>query len=156
MSNETQTKSTKLEQRGVELFKYIDQFLYNVIVTDSNNLDTPWGTLNHQEDKVIKVLGTQGPCIMREIAEPLGLALSTATGVVDRLNKKNLVYRERSEKDRRIVKVGLTDKGKEINESNKTGIKKLCRRMLAELTEEEQTTYISLSKKISQINLSKP
>jgi DNA-binding MarR family transcriptional regulator len=39
---------------------------------------------------------------------------STITGVVDRLEKKRYVLRDRSEKDRRVVKVQLTPKGKRL------------------------------------------
>jgi len=139
-----------LEGQASELFSYLDQFMYHFIVTQSNSLDTPWGTLSHQEEKVIRVLGLNGPCIMREIADPLGLALSTATGVVDRLVKKNLVHRERSDEDRRIVKVKLTKEGEKIYENKKMGFMKLCEKMLSSLTAEEQRIYLALSKKISQ------
>ena len=150
MAEISETVLPDLTQQASELFTYLDQFMYRFVVTQSNSLDTPWGTLSHQEDKVIRVLGLQGPCIMREIADPLGLALSTATGVVDRLVKKNLVHRERSDEDRRIVKVNLTTEGTEICEKKKAGFMKLCRNMLSSLTPEEQKIYLSLSKKISQ------
>ena len=150
MGNHSETLIPDLSQQAVELFTYLDQFMYRFVVTQSNSLDTPWGTLSHQEDKVIRVLGLHGPCIMREIADPLGLALSTATGVVDRLVKKNLVYRERSNEDRRIVKVNLTKQGKDICELKNAGFMKLCRNMLKCLTPEEQKLYLALTKKISQ------
>ena len=139
-----------LDQQASELSSYLDQFMYRFIVTQSNSLDTPWGTLSHQEEKVIRVLGLNGSCIMREIADPLGLALSTATCVVDRLVKKNLVHRERSDKDRRFVKVRLTKEGEKIYENRKIGFMKLCQKMLSGLTVEEQGIYLALSKKISQ------
>ena len=90
-----------LTQKADKLFTYLDQLMYHFVVVESKSLDTPWGTLTHQEDKVVRILSLKGPCIMREIADPLGLALSTATCIIDRLVNKNLVLRERSEKDRR-------------------------------------------------------
>ena len=150
MADHSEIETPDLMEQAAELFTYLDQFMYRFVVTQSNSLDTPWGMLSHQEDKVIRVLGLQGPCIMREIADPLGLALSTATGVVDRLVKKNLVHRERSNEDRRIVKVILTKEGKEICEKKNAGFMKLCRNMLKCLTPEEQNLYLSLTQKISQ------
>ncbi len=41
---------------------------------------------------------------------------STATGIVDRLEEKGLVMRQRSVLDRRVVTVELTDAGKSLAE----------------------------------------
>ncbi|MFB6214686.1 MAG: MarR family winged helix-turn-helix transcriptional regulator [Candidatus Bipolaricaulia bacterium] len=58
------------------------------------------------------------------IARRLQIAQPTASRVVDSLVKKGLVKRERSEVDRRKVKLGLTEKGESItegiNEINRT------------------------------------
>jgi len=39
---------------------------------------------------------------------------ATLTGVVDRMEARSLVYRERDEKDRRIVRIWLTEEGKAL------------------------------------------
>jgi len=53
-------------------------------------------------------------CMMRELAEELSLALGTVTGIIDRLVRAGLVKRYRDEKDRRIVRVRLTQVGEEL------------------------------------------
>jgi len=143
--------SPDLTQNADKLFTYLDQLMYHFVVVESKSLDTPQGTLTHQEDKVVRILDLQGPRIMREIADPLGLALSTATCIIDRLVNKNLVLRERSEKDRRIVKVKLTKAGKHVCQKRRSGFIKLCRNMLKRLTPEEQTIYLSLTQKITGV-----
>jgi len=148
LPSKTGAKSTDTEQRVAELYRHIDQLMHHYTVIQSDSLDTPWGTLSHQECKVVKMLEQEGSCIMRQIAEPLGLALSTATGIVDRLVHKNLVHRERSDEDRRIVKVGLTDEGRAIYEADKKRFMDLCRGMLNSLTDREQISYLSLTQKI--------
>ena len=66
---------------------------------------------------LVGLVGKKGEVIMREIAEYLDVPFSTATGVVDKLVNKKILKRVNSEVDRRIVKVGLTQKrGKEIFE----------------------------------------
>jgi MarR family transcriptional regulator, organic hydroperoxide resistance regulator len=48
------------------------------------------------------------------IADRLKQLGASLTGVVDRMEERNLVYRERSSDDRRIVRVWLTDEGKQL------------------------------------------
>ncbi len=148
MSAKTKGNNQDSELRVEELYEYLNQLLIHFLVTKTDSLDTQWGTLSHQEGKVIKVLGQQGPCIMRQVADILGLALSTATGVVDRLVKKKLVYRQRSDEDRRIVLVGLTKGGKKIYDINKEKFMYLCRSTLGSLSEQEQKKFMSLIRKM--------
>lgn len=48
------------------------------------------------------------------IADKLKQLGATLTGVVDRMESRNLVYRERNPDDRRIVRIWLTDEGKQL------------------------------------------
>lgn len=48
------------------------------------------------------------------IAERLKQLGATLTGVVDRMEQRDLVYRQRDEGDRRIVRIWLTDEGKKL------------------------------------------
>lgn len=63
---------------------------------------------------VLKTLYQDGSLSLGELSKRMYLNPSTITGVVDRLEKKNCVLRDRSEKDRRIVKVQLTPKGNKL------------------------------------------
>ena len=51
------------------------------------------------------------------IADKLKQLGATLTGVVDRMEGRNLVYRERDPKDRRIIRIWLTDEGKQLMET---------------------------------------
>ena len=48
------------------------------------------------------------------IADKLKQLGATLTGVVDRMEERNLVYRERDPNDRRIVRIWLTPEGKQL------------------------------------------
>lgn len=50
------------------------------------------------------------------IAEKLGQLGATLTGVVDRMEERKLVYRERDPADRRMVRIWLTKAGEELKE----------------------------------------
>ena len=51
--------------------------------------------------RVLLVLHTDGPGRMSSIASVIGVALSTATGIVDNLVRKGLVLRDADPQDRR-------------------------------------------------------
>lgn len=50
------------------------------------------------------------------IAEKLGQLGATLTGVVDRMEDRKLVYRERDLEDRRMVRIWLTPEGEKLKE----------------------------------------
>lgn len=50
----------------------------------------------------------------KQIAEELCLEMSTISGVLDRMQKKGLIERAANEKDRRGIRVLVTEKGKEL------------------------------------------
>jgi DNA-binding MarR family transcriptional regulator len=60
----------------------------------------------------LKTIYQRGSLSLGELSKGMYLHPSTVSGVVDRLEKKGFVLRDRTEKDRRVVKVCLTPKGK--------------------------------------------
>jgi len=64
--------------------------------------------------RVLLVLHTDGPTKMSAIASILHVALSSATGVMDNLVKKELVVREADPQDRRLVICKLSPAGLEL------------------------------------------
>lgn len=50
-----------------------------------------------------------------DLSEALGLSNSTISGIVDRLERQNIVLRERSEEDRRVVHVRLSPAFEEMH-----------------------------------------
>ena len=64
--------------------------------------------------RVLLLLHTEGQSRMSSIAGTLGIAVSTATGIIDNLVKKELVSRSADAEDRRVVICGLSPKGQEV------------------------------------------
>ena len=50
----------------------------------------------------------------KEIAEYLGIENSTISGILDRMEKKELIERDIDKEDRRFVRIKLTKSGKEL------------------------------------------
>jgi DNA-binding MarR family transcriptional regulator len=63
--------------------------------------------------RVLLLLHTEGQSRMSSIASTLGIAVSTATGIVDNLVKKELVTRGVDHEDRRVVICALSPQGQE-------------------------------------------
>ena len=60
------------------------------------------------------VLHENGPLPPSRIAKLIMVKSSTVTGVIDRLEHKNLVKRTRNSPDRRVINIELTDAGKTL------------------------------------------
>ncbi len=56
----------------------------------------------------------KGDLTIGELSHKIGLAFSTTTDLVDRMEKNELVERVRDQKDRRVVRIHILDKGKKI------------------------------------------
>lgn len=62
----------------------------------------------------IKVIHEYGPMSSSHLAKYVLVKPSTVTGIIDRLEQKELVVRKREVKDRRVVTIHLTPKGEEF------------------------------------------
>lgn len=86
---------------------------------------------------VIGSLYKHGEMKISELSAKLGLSNSTVSGIIDRLEKQNIVVRTRSQKDKRIVYVKLTPQFSDVHQSAlKIGEDKFAE-MLAKGSDEE-------------------
>jgi len=63
---------------------------------------------------VIKILDQIGDLSLSSLSDRIRAKNSTVTGIIDRMEREQLVVRERSREDRRMVLIRLTDKGREL------------------------------------------
>ena len=142
---------SKIKKKSKELFVYLN--LIKDKLSHHKCVHNACKDLSFQELTTINHLGTLNDCcIMRKLAEHLRLAVSTVTGIVDKLVNKNVVTRERVDEDRRIVQVKLTAKGKEIYDVETENFMHLSEDMLKVLTDEEQDILLALLRKIISKN----
>jgi len=86
----------------------------------------------------LKIISADGSLSLGELTKKMYLHPSTVSGVVDRLEKKGYVARDRGREDRRVVTVHLTPEGKKLVKKAPNpiqgkmvyGLKKLERRKL--------------------------
>ncbi len=72
------------------------------------------GSLSLFHAHLLMRLAIGGPLSMGQIAELLDVSVASATGIVDRLEKRAMVRRRRDESDRRVVLVEPTDSAREL------------------------------------------
>lgn len=105
-------------------------------------------TLSKTELLALLIVDRHGEIIMSQIADYVRVPLSTATGIVDRLVKNKYLKRERSESDRRIVVIQLTEKGSQIVKDVKESILEYLEKINQALSEEERKFLYNLFFKI--------
>jgi DNA-binding MarR family transcriptional regulator len=105
---------------------------------------------SRQEILTTHILGEHGPSTMGFIAERLHLAFSSVTSLVDKMVEKQLVCRERSTTDRRVVQVKLSPKGKRFYENMLEEHISLSREIISGLSEKDQETFIRLFEKAAE------
>ena len=87
------------------------------------------GDLKGTQFGTLEMLFHLGPLHQNAIGEKLLTSKSNVVGVIDKLEKRGLVKRQRSAEDRRLIFVHLTDEGEKI-------IKELLPTHVAAITEE--------------------
>jgi len=141
---------TTLDRRAADLQEVVQDILKQFQSVHAAAANGPHVELNMQELRLVEFLGNEGPRMMRELAEYLTVAVNSVTSIVDNLERKELVRRHRSEQDRRVVRVELTDPGREVYQSLVEVNLRLFRSMLGALTEDEQEIFMVLFRKIAR------
>jgi len=104
-----------MKQDSENLVRHILKLAEDIYRAVKPNIPPEWLTsdLTVAQLRVLLVLYTEGPSRMSSIASSLGIAVSTATGIVDNLVRKGLVMRGADPEDRRLVICTLSSQGRE-------------------------------------------
>lgn len=86
---------------------------------------------------VILMLEKHGEQKVSELSLKMGLSDSTVSGILDRLEQKDIIKRERTKDDRRVVKISLTGKSKEFCNDFRRKREEYFTRLLKNLSEQE-------------------
>lgn len=110
----------------------------------AGELAVRYEALNLQDLTALTILGLHGPSRMGALASRLAIAQSTLTPIVDRLEAQGFARRRRSEEDRRVWRVELTEAGAQTVADMDDLYQQVAASMLTPLTEEEQKTLVRL------------
>lgn len=118
--------------------KQLIDIFENVIHMERDTINKEANTkLSMTEIHTIAATGSDELESMSVIAGKLHVTVGTLTVAMKHLSEKGYVERYKSEKDRRIVKIGLTKQGKEIYRIHEEFHRELGRRLTNGMTEGE-------------------
>ncbi|WP_027107809.1 MarR family winged helix-turn-helix transcriptional regulator [Lacticigenium naphthae] len=96
-----------------EINQYLVTIFNDVLAIEAESLrDGEFSDLSIKEMHTIEAIGMYKEHTTTEVSRKLGITVGTLTVSVNHLVKKGYVERVRSEDDRRVVKLGLTNKGR--------------------------------------------
>ncbi len=99
---------------------------------------------------VLKAIGDGGPAL-KEIAEQISLSTPTVNDILNRLEERALLYRERDAGDRRKLVVRLTAQGRELLHSAPPLLQESFVRQYSALPDWEQTQLLASVQRISAL-----
>lgn len=88
-----------------------------------------------------------------QVAALLGLKSTSLSRMLNNLEKMNLIYRETGKEDKRLVRIFLTDLGKEKRHVARSVVRQFNDYLNANLLEEDQGRLAETLKKINQLTV---
>lgn len=93
----------------------------------------------------------KGQVNMTEIADYLSVPLNTVTGIVSRLEKREVIQRERDKNDKRIVYVTMSSFGKQFVKEQLKELEHYFQMVVSKLSGEELDNMIHIINKVFDI-----
>jgi DNA-binding MarR family transcriptional regulator len=121
--------------------------LVRAVYLDSQKISKRYG-LTGPQSAVVRNLYNNGPMSSADLSRNLFVTPSNITGIIDRLEKKQLVERIKKEGDRRVALITLTHAG---NELSKTLPDPIMKKFIAELADLEPEHVQVLAVAMNQI-----
>ncbi|HCT95736.1 MarR family transcriptional regulator [Vagococcus sp.] len=123
--------------------KYLVTVFNDILTIEESELQkSQFDDLSIKEMHTIEAIGLHNERTSSEVAKRLSITVSTLTVAINNLEKKGYVERVRSEKDRRIVRLKLTNRGRLFYRVHQHFHKKMVEAALKDMDESEQQALI--------------
>ena len=120
----------------VKLFNDIMHIEEKAIITDE------FKDISNNDMHIIEAIGIEEPRNMSSVAKMLSVTVGTLTIAINNLVKKGYVDRVRSQKDRRVVFISLTSKGRRAYEHHATFHREMIKATIQGLSEDEVNVLV--------------
>jgi DNA-binding MarR family transcriptional regulator len=107
--------------------------------------------LTYNQYKMLLTIYDKGNCTLNVLARELRIAMSSASGMVDRLVNQGFVYRTVDEDNRRQVMICTTEKGEELIRELQRGIVENYRTLLERLPPRDQERLVAAFESLVEI-----
>ncbi|EOW1979764.1 MarR family winged helix-turn-helix transcriptional regulator [Enterococcus faecalis] len=124
--------------------------VFNDILTieESELKKSQFNDLSITEMHTIEAIGMYKKKTSSEVAKELSITVGTLTVAINNLVKKGYVERLRSEDDRRVVKLGLTKKGKLLFRVHQHFHREMVKNILKGIEQEEEQALLRALKNL--------
>ena len=144
----------RLEEYGLteELSKMVIDYIEEVRELLSSDLwENIFLNCSKNEVFIFWLLYQKHEVNMTEIADYIHVPLNTATGIISRMEKNELVVRTRSEEDKRVVNIGFSEKGMEQFEALIKELVSYGLKVMSSFTKDEMKLFYKMTSKIMEI-----
>ena len=142
------TLEETLNELLVKLFKDILEIEAKSLITDE------FKDITYNDMHIIEAVGIDEPRNMKTVAKLMSVTTGTLTKAMDALCEKGYVVRERSTKDKRVIKLRLTDKGKSAYYHHEQFHRQMIKNIASEMSEQETEVLIyALAKLVDYFHL---
>lgn len=126
-----QNTKRSINELLVNLFNHVMDMEGKAVITSQ------FSDITNNDMHIIEAIGIEEPRNMSVIAHRLSVTVGTLTTNMNGLEKKGYIRRERSQEDKRVVYVLLTEKGKKAFYHHRDFHKKMIKAIIKDLSEEE-------------------
>ncbi|HEX3459385.1 MAG TPA: MarR family transcriptional regulator [Acidimicrobiales bacterium] len=141
----------------------------SLTTTRAEAIDLVATTLMHRSSRLLRLLTSfgarelsrteagilltllEGPQRITELAESEALAQPTVTRLIDNLQQRGLVVRDRHADDGRVVLVSISPAGRQTIESSRLQVQALMRDTVQELSDEELAGLVAASETLGRM-----
>lgn len=100
---------------------------------------------------LLQTIRDRGQITIGELANDVSLSQATVTTILDRLEKRHMVYRERSKEDKRKVHAHLTEEGVNVLQDAPMPLQDHFARHFVDLQDWEQTMIIASLQRVAHM-----
>lgn len=140
------SKKSGLDSFAAEIQQLMPAFLGAMIRRERNAISQ--GIITLPQFLGLDFLRANPGAPVKAFAATLGLQLSSASGLLDRMAKLGLLKRTHSTEDRRVVLLTLTPEGERMVDEIREQKKESIARIFAALSPDERAVYLELMQKV--------
>jgi DNA-binding MarR family transcriptional regulator len=150
MKKELPPEASAVEERqAVALHNCISLLMRKFRIEPGMLAGSVYADLHANDIGLFEVLAAPETWTVRRIAEALAAPISTISSALDRLERQNLIARSRIIEDRRVVRIGLTERGQRLAGRLRKAHVQNCHLMLAQLNPDQREEFVRLAARIT-------
>lgn len=131
-----------LNEMLVNLFNHVMDVESQAVITEE------YKDITNNDMHIIEAVGIEEPRNMSDIAKRLGVTVGTLTTNMNGLDKKGYIIRQRSDTDKRVVYVTLTERGRKAFFHHRDFHKNMIKSAVIGLDDDEKRTLYRCLKKL--------